>query len=185
MARPASLVSAIATEAIWDSGEAVPDPNCHLCRTPERPEAAIVATYCPICGPNAYPRYPPLRSRPATRSKFSAVSPPAPGLIICNNKVLRPIRRFCSGVPVPVTQILSPQDCTASKRSMTQAQSSPRAERTENMNAAVASTARYLSSSGWAIVMPTLLVRPRPPRLNAWRTVRRFGSVQSLIAGPK
>src|ERR1700733_2154133 len=29
------------------------------------------------------------------------------GLIICNNKVLRPIRRFRSGIPVPVILILS------------------------------------------------------------------------------
>jgi hypothetical protein len=29
--------------------------------------------------------------------------PPAPELIMCNNKVLRPIPRFSAGVPVPVT----------------------------------------------------------------------------------
>jgi hypothetical protein len=63
------------------------------------------------------------------------------GLIICNNKVLRPIRRFCFRRSRPC---YPNSFSTGSHRVETINASAfaPEAERTENMNVAVASTAR-------------------------------------------
>jgi hypothetical protein len=54
-ARPASLVSAIATEAIWDRAKRFPMRGVISVELPNAPEDAIAAAYSPVCGPNADP----------------------------------------------------------------------------------------------------------------------------------
>jgi hypothetical protein len=97
IARPASLVSAIATEVIWDTAKRFRMRVVIFYRLPNAHEAAIVAILS-----DTRPKRPSARTAASSSDgdteRFSAFDASAE-LIICNNKVLRPIRRFCSGVP--------------------------------------------------------------------------------------
>jgi hypothetical protein len=153
MARPASLVSAIATEATWDRAKRF---RCELSfhRLPNAHEAAIVATLS-----DTRPKRPSARTAASSSAGddtelFSAFDAGA-GLIICNNKVLRPIRRFCFRRSRPCypnsfgTRWHSIETINASAFA-------PEPQHTENINVAVASTAR----AAWPWWRKRLLVRP-------------------------
>jgi hypothetical protein len=157
----------------------VPDASCHFCRFPNALEAAIVATLSDT--------RPKRRSAPtaATSSAgedtelFSTFDAGA-GSIICHNKVLRPIRRFCFRRSRPCY----PNSFgTGSHRIQTISASAfaPEPERTENINIAAASTAR----AAWPSLQTRLLVRPPPPapRLSS-RHPRATGLDQSRRGSP-
>jgi hypothetical protein len=92
---------------------------------------------------------------------------------------LRPIRRFCFRRSRPCY----PNSFgTGSHRIETISASAfaPEPERTENINVAVASTAR----AAWPSLQTRLLVRPPPaPRLSSRHARYRFGSIPSRVPG--
>ena len=108
--------------------------------------------YCPIHGLHAHPREPRLLHR--RYRTFQRVRSGA-GLIICNNKVLRPIRRFCFRRSRPCypnsfgTGSHPPRKISASAFA-------PEPECIGNVDVAVASTAR----TTWQSLQTRLTVRP-------------------------
>jgi hypothetical protein len=137
-ARPASLVSAIAIEAIWDRGKRFPMRVVICVELPNAREDAIVA-YCPMCGPNADPHD--RHSVPAgDEIEVSTVSRRRQDRSFLTTKSCG-----LSGQFVPAFQSLSPKFFVARLHCVKTNNNSssivpPKVERAENIKAAAASS---------------------------------------------
>jgi hypothetical protein len=86
MARPASLVSAIAIEAIWDRGNRFPVRAVISVELPNAPEAATVAKHYPIYGANVRAARHNVHARRRERG-LPGRFPAGAKLLIYNNKL--------------------------------------------------------------------------------------------------
>jgi hypothetical protein len=145
-------------------------------RLPNAHEAAIVATLS-----DTRPKRPSARTTASSSAGddtelFSAFDVGA-GLIICNNKVLRPIRRFCLRRSRPCY----PNSFGAGSHRIETISASavaPEPERTENINVAVASTTR----ATWPGCRTRLLVLP-PRGASSQFSARALPILVNPIAG--
>jgi hypothetical protein len=100
---------------MWDRAKRLPIRVVISVELPNAPEDAIVAAYCPMCGPNADPHYD-HEVHAGDEIEVSTVSRRRQDRSFLTTKYCGLSGDFVSGVPVPVTRILSARDHTASKR---------------------------------------------------------------------